>query len=101
MKKKFMAILASTLMSGILSFAGLAADRGMILSLSCAGCHGTDGKGVSKMRPLYGKTADYIERNFKAMKSGEKDSTIMQRIGKGYTDEEIKLIAEYFAGLKK
>ncbi len=101
MKKMLMAVLACTVVVGMIPVAGIAADRGMVLSLSCAGCHGTDGKGVSKMRPLYGKTADYLERNFIGIKVGDKESTIMQRIAKGYSDEEIKLIAKYFASLKK
>jgi sulfide dehydrogenase cytochrome subunit len=35
-----------------------------------------------------------------SFRSGETESTVMGRQAKGYTDEEILLIAEYFAGQK-
>ena len=35
----------------------------------------------------------------KEFRNGEKDSTVMKRIAKGYNDRDIRLIAGYFASL--
>lgn len=74
--------------------------RGQILAMSCTTCHGPDGKSAGVMPKLYGKSAEYIESQLKSFKAGENKPTVMDRIAKGYTDEEIKLIAEYFGNLK-
>lgn len=76
-------------------------QRGQVLALSCAGCHGTDGKSSSIMPSVYGKTAGYIESALRDFKLGTRTSTVMGRHAKGYTDEEIHLIAEYFGSLSK
>ncbi|TLU88607.1 MAG: c-type cytochrome [Chlorobium sp.] len=73
--------------------------RGLVLSLSCTSCHGTDGKSVGIIPSIYGKSTEYIEASMLAFKSGARYSTVMSRHAKGYTDEEIRLIAEYFGRL--
>ncbi len=70
--------------------------RGQILALSCASCHGTDGKSVSVIPTINGRSVEYIETALKGYKSGDRPSTVMARHAKGYTDEELRLIAEYF-----
>jgi sulfide dehydrogenase cytochrome subunit len=76
-------------------------ERGQILALSCSGCHGTDGKSASIIPSIYGKTTGYIESALLDFKSGARTSTVMGRHAKGYTAEEIHLIAEYFGNLSK
>lgn len=71
------------------------------LSITCAGCHGTDGKSSGAIPSIAGKTADYIEKAMLEFRDGKRPSTVMQRHAKGYSDEEIKLIAGYFAGANK
>ena len=75
--------------------------RGEILALSCASCHGTDGKSVGIMPGFYGKSASYLKTALMEFKNDERYSTVMGRHAKGYTDEEIELIAEYFGSLGK
>ena len=70
--------------------------RGQILALSCASCHGTDGKSAGIIPSIDGFSAEYIETALKGFKTGARPSTVMSRHAKGYTDEELKLIAEYF-----
>ncbi|MFQ6022351.1 MAG: c-type cytochrome [Acidiferrobacterales bacterium] len=86
----------------LLAVSSQAADlsRGAMLSVSCAGCHGTDGKSPGSIPSIAGKSMDFIETALKEFRSGERDSTVMGRHAKGYTDQEIKLIAEYFATRK-
>ena len=74
--------------------------RGQLLSISCAGCHGTDGKSPGSIPSIAGKSPDTIETALKEFRSGQRESTVMGRHAKGYTDEEIKLIAVYFGTVK-
>jgi sulfide dehydrogenase cytochrome subunit len=71
-------------------------SRGQMLSASCAGCHGTDGHSPGSIPDISGKSADFIRASLMEFKSGQRPSTVMGRQAKGYTDEEIQLIAEYF-----
>ena len=72
------------------------------LANSCAGCHGTDGSSVGPATPsLAGMSAEYFEEAMESYKDPEgRYSTIMSRIAKGYTEEEIKLMSGYFAKQK-
>ena len=70
--------------------------RGQILALSCSSCHGTDGKSAGIIPSINGFSAEYIETALKGFKTGARPSTVMARHAKGYTDDELKLIAEYF-----
>ena len=38
-------------------------------------------------------------KTMKEFRNGERDSTVMERIAKGYNDRDIRLIAGYFASL--
>ena len=76
-------------------------SRGAMLSASCAGCHGTNGQSPGTIPSLANQTAEFIRTNLEAFRSGERASTVMQRHAKGYTDEEIKLIAEHFGQLEQ
>ena len=67
---------------------------------NCANCHGTDGKAASAIPPLAGRDRVYLEETMKAFKSGARPATIMHQLAKGYTDEEITVLAEYFAQQK-
>lgn len=71
--------------------------RGYMLASSCAACHGTDGKSPDAIPTLYGKTADFIVKNLKEFKSGARSGTMMPRLAKGYSDEEIERIGAWFA----
>ena len=72
-------------------------SRGAMLSGSCAGCHGTDGRSPGSIPPIHGRSAESIRDSLQDFRSGKRPSTVMGRHAKGYTDEEIALIAEYLA----
>jgi cytochrome c553 len=74
------------------------ANLGRNLAAGCAACHGTNGqvRGDS-VAPLAGVPADKIVTAFSAYKSGALPATIMHQIAKGYTDEQVKSIAAFFA----
>ncbi len=70
------------------------------LAATCANCHGTNGHATGAMRPLAGMPADRMLGTLADFKSGTLPATIMQQIVKGYSDEQLKAIAGYFAAQK-
>ena len=74
--------------------------RGMMLSNSCAACHGTDGVSPGSIPSISGKSVQFIANSLKEFRDGTRSSTVMGRHAKGYSDEEIQLIAEHFANPK-
>lgn len=81
--------------------AGLAqaqdANLGRNLAATCANCHGTNGHARGDMRPLAGQPAQKIVAMLADFRSGAQPATIMHQIAKGYSDEQIRLIAAFFA----
>lgn len=68
------------------------------LAATCANCHGTNGRALGDtVKPLAGVSADKIVAAINDYKSGAQPATIMHQIAKGYSDDQIKLIAGYFA----
>ncbi|MNC93760.1 Cytochrome subunit of sulfide dehydrogenase [compost metagenome] len=71
------------------------------LAATCFTCHGTDGRSVGGVPPsLAGRDRTSLLQALKDFKSGKRPATIMQQQAKGYTDEQLELIAGYFASLK-
>ncbi|MES9945417.1 MAG: c-type cytochrome [Candidatus Thiodiazotropha sp.] len=69
-----------------------------MLANTCAGCHGTNGASAGKIMPIIGgMEKEYMQLVLEEFKTGERDSTIMGRIAKGYSDNELKAIASYLA----
>lgn len=69
-----------------------------MLANTCAGCHGTHGASAGPATPtISGISAVYFEELMEGFKSGEVPSTIMGRIAKGYSEDEIKAMGEYFS----
>ena len=67
------------------------------LAATCANCHGTNGQARGDMKPLAGVSAEKIVAMLADFKSGNQPATIMHQISKGYTDEQITLLAAFFA----
>lgn len=69
-----------------------------MLANTCAGCHGTNGSSAGPASPtIAGISMDYFIETMEAYQSGERPSTIMGRIAKGYSEKEIELMANYFS----
>jgi cytochrome c553 len=87
--------------AALLGLAGLAQAQdpnlARNLAATCANCHGTNGHARGDMKPLAGVAADKIVAMLADYRSGNQPATIMHQITKGYTDEQIKLIAAFFA----
>ena len=67
------------------------------LAATCANCHGTNGVAQPGMETLAGASKEGMTQKLLDFKSGRRPATIMHQISKGYTDEQIKLIASFLA----
>ena len=70
---------------------------GRNLAATCANCHGTNGNARDVVKPLAGVPAANIVAALAEFKAGTRPATIMHQIAKGYTDDQVRLIAAYFA----
>jgi len=78
--------------------AGADLPSATMLANTCAGCHGTNGSSVGPASPtIAGISPEYFIESMLAYQSGERPSTIMQRIAKGYSQAEIELMADFFS----
>lgn len=66
---------------------------------SCMACHGTDGRAEGVGKPLAGRNAEELHRMLVAYKRGDREATIMHHHARGYTDEELRRIAQHFSRL--
>ena len=106
-RKALVALIGSVLMVG--STQVLAGPSASAMANTCAGCHGTNGQSVGPASPnLAGMSEAYFVESMMGFKALPKDkthaedarpATIMNRIAKGYTDEQIEAMGEYFASL--
>ena len=69
------------------------------LAANCAACHGTDGKPASgsMLGSLAGKPAGELRNAMIQFKEGKRPATVMHQLTKGYSNEEIGALAEYFS----
>jgi cytochrome c553 len=67
-------------------------------AMSCSGCHPAT-RGIDTPVPrLIGRNAADIVVAMQAFRSGTRQGTVMDRIAKGFTVNEIKAIANWYAG---
>ena len=90
---------AALLLSGAASASDQQELDSRSLAATCANCHGTNGKSVKDavLPSLAGMKSDYLAEQMQAFKSGARPATIMHQIAKGFSDEQIKTLASYFA----
>src|SRR5574343_668149 len=69
------------------------------LAATCANCHGTNGRlpAQQEVPALAGRSAEWIRQQITAFRNYGRPSTVMQQIVRGYSDQEIELIANYLA----
>lgn len=72
-------------------------QRAYMLTSSCAACHGPDGKSPGAIPTLTGKDKAYIVDALREFRADQRPATMMNRLAKGYSDEEIDIIAGWFA----
>ena len=67
---------------------------------SCSGCHPASPRVTSPVPRLAGVDQAAIVRAFLEFRSGQRPATVMDRIAKGFTDDEIQALAAWFATQK-
>jgi cytochrome c553 len=109
MKRIVASIIAIVAVSALSATAG---DAKALYEKECAKCHGTDGKGETKMGKKMG-AKDYTdakvqgemkdEAAFKAIKEGfkDKEGKVLMKPAEGMTDEDIKGLVAYMRTFKK
>ena len=91
-------LLAAALAAAPLTAAAQDSPAARSLAATCASCHGTDGRSVTQeVAPLAGLPKEHIAGQMKAFRDGSRPATVMHQIAKGYSDQQIELIADYFA----
>ena len=77
------------------------ADAGRAKSATCAACHGLDGNSVTPNWPsLAGQHTEYIARQIKAFKSGERKDVTMMPFAQMLSDQDVLDVAAYFSAQK-
>lgn len=108
---KFRFMLKGALVAGVLlglSTSAFAADKKKVptmtgasadmLANTCNGCHGPEGASRGPASPtIAGISKDYFIETMQGFASGEIPSTIMGRIAKGYSEDELEAMAEHFS----
>jgi cytochrome subunit of sulfide dehydrogenase len=81
----------------ILAFSALAAAEAPAGASSCSGCHAAGANVNTPVPSIRGRPPAEIIAAMQAFRSGERPSTVMGRIAKGFSDEEIRAIAVWLA----
>ena len=99
---KFYTVASINLVLALLSIgmsnALAAGPSAQALSYTCAGCHGTDGSSLGPSSPhIAGIGKEYFIDAMKTFQADERNSTIMNRIARAYTNEQIEAMATFFS----
>ncbi|MFZ9501151.1 MAG: c-type cytochrome [Beijerinckiaceae bacterium] len=96
---------ARSMIIGVAFAAALAAPTAALAQTTlvqegCVGCHGPNAAGAVGVPSLAGRDAKELRAIMTAFRANERPATIMNRIVRGYSDEELAAAAEYFSKLK-
>ena len=81
---------------------GAIAQDAQRLAATCAICHGTEGRAVTKdVVPLAGLPREHIASQMRAFRDGTRPATVMHQLAKGYTDAQIDALAAWFSTQKR
>ena len=69
-------------------------------ALSCSGCHPAARTVPTTVPRLVGRNPAAIIAAMQAVKSGQTPATVMDRIAKGFSDDEVKAIAAWYGAQK-
>lgn len=87
----------AALMAALVAFPVAAADPGKMLAQACAGCHGQSGEGLGSVPDIRGYDRAFFAEVWQDFREDRRPATIMNRIARGYTEDEVAALADYFA----
>jgi cytochrome c553 len=64
---------------------------------SCSGCHPPSSSVEVKVPPIRGRDPGEVVAAMQQFRAGERPSTVMGRIAKGFSDNEVQAIAAWLA----
>jgi cytochrome c553 len=67
---------------------------------ACSGCHPNGRATDTPVTRLIGRKSAEIVTAMQEFRSGQRPGTVMDRIAKGFTDDDIKAIAAWYAAQK-
>lgn len=67
---------------------------------SCSGCHARHEDASSAIPGIFGRDPAEMLAALKSFKEGSKPATVMNRIAKGFSDDELQAIAAWLATQK-
>lgn len=79
------------------AFAAAPIDEGARLAATCTACHGVAPVQGNALPLLAGQPQEALLASLRAFKAGTRPATIMTQLAKGYSDEQLALIAAWFA----
>lgn len=100
MKKTLQTLLAVLMIAGMVPAFAFDGDpaAGQQKSTTCIACHGTDGNSQSAQYPkIAGQHPQYLYKQLKNYKSGERQNAIMAGMVAALSDEDMRNLAAYFA----
>ena len=90
-------VVAAVIGSLAIVVAVVAAAEPPVGAASCTGCHPASSRVTSPVPRLSGLDRAAIVRAMQDFRSGQRTGTVMDRIAKGFTDDEIQAIAAWYA----
>lgn len=101
MDRRHAAAIAALLAAATQAAAAEDVLAGRSLAATCFNCHGPDGHSRGEVPSLAGVPAADIVQAVSEFRSGQRSATVMHQLSKGYTDEQLRLIAAFFAAQPK
>ncbi|AKU13170.1 Cytochrome c, class I [Azoarcus sp. CIB] len=89
---------ALCLLAGTTHAADSAALHARNLAANCTPCHSADAPAPNAIPRIVGLPADRLLHRLRAFRSGDTPATVMHQIVRGYSDEQLSLIAAHLAG---
>jgi len=99
MKKSRVIFLTAAFIGSGLALPASAQDANLSrnLAASCTTCHSKNATGTGT---LDGMPKNQLVQTMKDFKSGARPATLMHQLSKGFTEQQVELIGEYFSKQK-
>ncbi len=91
------AVLALAILAGSGSARASEAPPG---AAACSGCHATNAAAETSVPKIHGRPAAEMIAAMTDFRTDKKPSTVMNRLAKGFTEDETRAIAEWLAAQK-
>jgi len=85
----------TAVMCGLVSVTHAASSQAPAGAAACSDCHPTSDQAGIPVPRLVGRNPADIVAAMQGFRSGQRQGTIMDRIAKGFSDEEIRAIADW------